>query len=96
MPPNEDQISDIHKDMIFTFSTEPGERVFAWLIERCGFDRTINVIDPYEVMLWEGKRSVVVDMLNEMQDPRLKSRQRAITSMEPPVYEVTEAGDTDG
>ena len=98
MPPENEQpqVSDLRKDMIATFSTESGEKVFAWLLDQCGFVRTINVIDPYEVMLWEGRRSVVVDMLREMQDTRLKDRQRAITSLEPPVYAVTETADTDG
>ena len=96
MPPNDqDQISDIRKDMIATFATESGEKVFAWLIRQCKFDSTLMVFDPYEALFYEGKRSVIVDMLNVMQDPRLKDRQRALSSMEPPLYEVTEPGDTD-
>lgn len=89
------QVSDMSKDMIATFSTEQGEKVFSWLLHECRFDSTVGVYDPYKALFWEGRRSVILDMLDIMQDPRLKDRRGAIASREVPVYTVTEAADTD-
>lgn len=49
------------------FATPEGEKVIADLIDECGFIRSSMVDgDPYGTAFNEGKRQVIVDILNKL------------------------------
>lgn len=93
MPPKNEVLSQVRKDMLDTFSTESGEKILRWLVQRCDFDKAVWNFDPYEITFREGRRSIIIDILNELRNPMLSEPRKLVSELESPVYERAEVED---